>query len=222
MLSKEAQFLKKKDKILGKIILEDLPVLKSRGNVYESLLSSIISQQISLGAARSIKEKFLKLFNKNTLKFPRIKELLEISDEDLRSAGLSKPKIGYMKNVAEHYKTPPSLPLLRGGTVQYENMSDSEVIADLVKIKGVGEWTAEMILIFSLLKPDVYSYKDLALTNTIIETYNIKKDNYTPKQLKEEVLKITDKWSPHRSLASRYLWEYRGKKKIKLINKNLT
>ena len=205
-LSKEAEYLKSKDKILEKIILEDLEVFKSRGSVYESLLSSIISQQISTSAANSIRERFLKIFRD---KFPTTKQLLSFEEEKLRSAGLSKQKVSYMKSVAKHWIDE------KLDEKKFTNMSDEEIINDLVKIKGVGEWTAEMILMFSLLRPDIYSYKDLALTNTVIELYKIKKDNFTPKKLKEKVLKITKEWSPQRSLASRYLWHYRGLQKKK-------
>ncbi len=199
-LSKTALELKKKDPVLAKIILENLGDLESSDNIYESLLSSIISQQISTKAATSIKAKFIKLF-KN--KFPTTKQLLRSEDQLLKSAGLSRQKIAYMKNVATHFLATK---------LDYNSMENEEIISDLVQIKGVGEWTVEMILIFSLLRPDVYSYKDLALTNTIIELYKIKKEKYSSKKLKTKVLKITYNWTPHRSLASRYLWHYRGNK----------
>ena len=97
--------------------------------------------------------------------------------------------------------------------LDYEKLSNQEIINDLVQIKGVGEWTAEMVLIFSLLRGDVFSYKDLALVQPIFELYKIDKTKYTPKKLKEKVLKITENWASQRTLASRYLWHYRGKKK---------
>ena len=198
-LSKSTVELKKLDHILATIINENLPPLSERGGVYESLLRAIISQQISTSAANSIREKFLKLFRG---KFPAPKILLKTADEKLRSAGLSAPKVKYMKNVAQHFLTE------KLDESKFEKMSDQEIIDDLIRIKGVGEWTAEMILIFTLKRPDVFSYKDLALVSPIFHLYKIKHEKLAPKKLKEKVLKITDKWSPHRSLASRYLWAY--------------
>jgi DNA-3-methyladenine glycosylase II len=206
-LSKAAEELKKKDLILARIITRDLEPILPRGSVYESLLRAIISQQISVSAANSIREKFLKAFGD---KFPEPKKLLKTTDEKLRFAGLSKQKISYMKNVAEHFISE------KLDESKFHNMSDREVIDDLVKIKGVGEWTAEMILIFTLHRHDIFSYKDLGLVSPIYQLYKINPKKYKPKNLKAKVLKITEKWSPHRSLACRYLWLYwenRGKNK---------
>lgn len=206
LLKKEAKYLKKKDKILGQIIRENLDPVTRRGSVYESLLSSIISQQISVAAAKSVQTKFLKLF-KN--KFPKAESLLEISNEVLKSAGLSRQKISYMKSVAEHFIVE------KLDEKKFTKMSDKEVVEDLVKIKGVGEWTAEMILIFSLGREDIFSYKDLALVNPVFKLYKINPKKYKPKKLKAKVLKITERWSPYRTLASRYLWKYYGELKKK-------
>jgi DNA-3-methyladenine glycosylase II len=198
-INKDAQILKKLDPILGQIINEDLEALKSRGNVYESLLRSIISQQISSSAANSIREKFLLLFSG---KFPEPKKLLKTSEDRLRSAGLSSSKIKYMKNVAEHFQKE------KLGEKKFEHLTDQEIIDDLTKIKGVGEWTVQMILIFSLGRKDVFAYNDLALVSPLLHLYKIKKARHTPKKLREKILKITERWSPHRTLASRYLWHY--------------
>lgn len=207
-LKKEAKELIQKDKVLAKIITKELLTTDPRGSVYESLLRSIISQQISVSAANSIREKFLKLFKNE---FPEPNILLKTDDERLRSAGLSLPKVAYMKNVAKHFE------VRNYHENKFQLMSDQEIIDDLVKIKGVGEWTAQMILMFTLNRSDVFAYKDLALVSPIIHLYKIKKDKYTPKKLREKILKITQKWSPHRTLASRYLWEFNGeyKKQIK-------
>jgi DNA-3-methyladenine glycosylase II len=209
-LNKDAQTLKKIDPILSTIISKNLDVLSERGTVYESLLRAIISQQISTGAANSIRVKFLKLFNKDELeKFPDIKTLLKTSDEKLREVGLSKQKISYMKNVAQHFFDE------KLDENKFHKMSDRDIIDDLVKIKGVGEWTAEMILIFTLKRSDVFSYKDLALVKPIFSLYKINPKKYKPKNLKAKVIKISEKWSPHRSLASRYLWQYSDSLKAK-------
>lgn len=206
-LSKEAEELKKKDPILAKIIIKDLEPTSERGTVYESLLRAIISQQISVSAANAVRAKFLKAFGN---KFPNPKVLVKATDEKLRSAGLSRQKISYMRNVAEHFIKE------KLDEKKFHQMSDREVIDDLVKIKGVGEWTAEMILIFTLHRHDVFSYKDLGLVSPIYMLYGINPKKYKPKNLKKKILQITEKWSPHKSLACRYLWlhwENRGKKK---------
>lgn len=205
-LNPESLELKKLDPILSTIINENLEPLVSRGGVYESLLSSIISQQISTSAAASVRAKFLKLF-KN--KFPSAKILIKTSGEKLKSVGLSRQKISYMKNVAEHFL------IEKLNEDKFYKMTDQEIIDDLVKIKGVGEWTAEMILIFSLNRKDVFSYKDLALVAPVLKLYKINKNRYSPKALKIKVLKITSKWSPYRTLASRHLWKYYGELKKK-------
>lgn len=218
-LSKEAKELKKLDPILSTIIIEELEAFENDNrrseSVYESLLRAIISQQISVAAANSIRNKFLKLYNKKEpYKFPEPKKLLKTSDEKLKTAGLSSSKISYLKNVAEHF-IKENL-----NDEKFKEMSDREIIEDLIKIKGVGEWTVEMILMFALDRKDVFSYKDLALVTPIIKLYKIKKEKHTPKKLKEKIFKITNKWSPHRTLASKYLWKYSGElKKVKTKDK---
>lgn len=203
-LKKEVLKLKELDPVLGKVIDKNLDTLKDRGTVYENLLSAIISQQISTSAAVSIKAKFLKAFNG---KFPQPKTLLNAKEEKLRGAGLSGQKLSYMKNVAKHFLDE------KLDENKFHKMLDREIIDDLVKIKGVGEWTAEMILIFTLKRPDVFSYKDLALVSAVHHLYKINPKKHTPKKLKEKVLKITDSWTPYRSLASRYLWEFNDEMK---------
>jgi len=205
-LNKETRELKKKDKVLGKIIQENSPKLSSRGTVYESLLSAIISQQISTSAATSVRNKFLKLFKG---KYPAPLALQKAKAEKLKRAGLSRQKIEYLKSVATHFIVE------KLDEKKFHKMTDKEVIEDLVKIKGVGSWTAEMVLIFSLLRKDVFSDKDLALMAPIFKLYRINKKKYTPKKLKAKIEKITQAWSPHRTLASRYLWQYYGQMRAK-------
>lgn len=203
-LGKESKVLKKLDPILGQIIKYGLEPLEDRGTVYDSLISSIISQQISTSAARSIKKKFLDKFG-NSIHFPTANILLETKDEDLRAVGLSMPKVSYIKNVAKHFQDENL------HEKDFSQMTNEEIINDLTKIKGVGEWTVEMILMFCLKRKDVFSYKDLALVNAIFKLYKINPKRYKPKNLKAKILKITEKWSPHRTLACRYLWAWKDK-----------
>jgi DNA-3-methyladenine glycosylase II len=205
-LNKEANELKRKDKVLGAIINENLPKLKSRGTVYESLLSAIISQQISTSAATSVRNKFLKIFKG---KYPNPLVLQKAAPERLKKVGLSRQKIEYLKSVATHFIVENL------DERKFHKMNDLEVVNDLVKIKGVGSWTAEMVLIFSLLRKDVFSDKDLALVAPVLSLYKINKNKYTPKKLKAKIEKITQVWTPHRTLASRYLWRYYGEMRTK-------
>ncbi len=192
-------FLKTVDPLLGSIIKKPLPEIKEKKSVYDALLSSIISQQISLAAARSIENKFLTLFN-NT--FPSVTELLHTENETLQSVGLSKQKIDYLKNVATYFETNNLT------EHDFKTRSDEDTITLLTQIKGVGRWTAEMILIFSLEREDVFSVQDLGLIRPIEKLYNLRKT----KTLQKRILAISKKWSPHRTLASRYLWAYKDNK----------
>ena len=211
------------DPILNSITDIKLAPIMQHGNIYEALMSSIISQQISTAAARSIKKKFTEYFGN---RYPTIDEVLNIEIEKLRGLGLSSQKAVYIKSVAEFFKnlnqdtTPSSLhgasqrealnspgslsgsrPLGRVG----EGVTDEELIKELTKIKGVGRWTVEMILIFTLGRPDVFAIDDLALRQAVIKLYKLK----NTKTLKKRMLKISERWSPNRSLASRYLWAWR-------------
>ena len=198
-LSKEALYLKKMDPILGSIIKENLPEIVNERSVYEDLLSSIISQQLSVKAAASIERKFLSLFKG---KAPSIKTLLKAKDETLRSAGLSRQKIEYMRSVATHFKANNL------HKRDFHNMTDKEILDTLIPIKGVGTWTVEMLLMFTIKHPDVFSIKDLGLINGVCKLYNLKKT----KTLSKRILKLSEKWSPYRTTASRYIWRYKDTK----------
>jgi DNA-3-methyladenine glycosylase II len=152
-------------------------------------IRAIVSQQLSTKAAASIYRKFLQLFSNG---YPTAEEILQIPDEVLRGVGLSYQKISYVQSIATAFATQQI------DQNKIKTMSDEEVIAELTKIKGVGRWTAEMILIFTLRRPDVFSIGDLGLRNAIIKLYGI-----TDQQ---EMLKLAESWSPYRSTACWYLW----------------
>ncbi len=190
------------DPVLNSITDIELEPLALHGNIYEALMSSIISQQISTAAARSIKKKFTEYFGN---RYPTIDEALNIEIEKLRELGLSVQKANYIKSVAQFYKDNEY------NTISSTNLlelSDEELIKELTKIKGVGRWTVEMILIFTLGRSDVFAIDDLALCQAIIKLYKLK----NTKTLKKRILKIAERWSPNRSLASRYLWAWRDGK----------
>jgi len=158
--------------------------------LYEELVESIIGQQLSGKAADAIFKRFLALYDGNS--FPHPEQLLKTDDEKLRSAGMSYSKASYIKNVAQAF---------RDKTLNVEalkKMNDEEVKKELTKIKGVGNWTAEMILIFTFKREDVFSLGDAGLRRAIKNLYDIEKN--------EDILKLSEKWKPKRSYACWYLW----------------
>jgi DNA-3-methyladenine glycosylase II len=157
------------------------------------LVESIIGQQLSGKAADTIFGRFKKLFPKEQI---TPDYLLKIPDKKIRDAGISFSKISYIKGIAKAVKDKEI------DLDKLEKLSDQEVIDELVKLKGVGEWTAEMFLMFSLLRTDIFSTGDLGLQNAVVKLYGLKE-----KPTKKELLEISAKWSPHRTLASRYLWQ---------------
>jgi DNA-3-methyladenine glycosylase II len=158
--------------------------------LFENLIETIISQQLSGKAAETIFNRFKSHFNPTT--FPTPAQVLAVSPEQLRSLGISTAKSNYIHNVAQAFIDKK----ITIETVQV--MSDEEIITTLTQIKGLGKWSAEMILIFTLNRPDIFSFGDLGLRNAIKNLYGI--------SAKEEILKLTETWSPNRSLASWYLW----------------
>ena len=162
------------------------------GNRYNSnfplaIANLIIEQQISFKAAITVKKRFAKIVDKKSES-----EIMNMSNTDLQSIGISFRKAEYIKNVFRFFKNK---------TIDFDKMSDKEVIDCLVAIKGVGEWTAQMFLIFNLFRQDIFSPKDLALINSI-------KKNYLMESVgKVEIEKLTKKWAPYNSIACLLLWE---------------
>lgn len=180
------------DPILKKLVKQyPKPTFVDRTEfLFEDLIESVISQQLSVKASDTIYKRFKLLFHANS--FPRPRDILEMPDESMRSAGISFQKISYIKSIADAFLSD----LI--DTQKIKNMTDEEVIATLTQIRGVGKWTAEMILIFTLNRPDVFSIGDLGLRNAIKKLYNITDQ--------KEMLALSEKWSPNRSTASWYLW----------------
>ncbi|NVO10605.1 MAG: DNA-3-methyladenine glycosylase 2 family protein [Bacteroidales bacterium] len=179
------------DKISSKI---ELPSLTKTNDIYLDLLEVIISQQLSGKVAKVIYNRFLMLFENS---YPKPEILREIDDKMLRKVGLSNAKTNYVKNLANFAITNDI------SINSIDSLNDDEIIELLTKIKGVGKWSVEMILIFSLLRTDIFPYDDLVIKKSIIDVYGIKKEG---NQLIEKMISISDKWKPNRSLASRYLW----------------
>ena len=163
------------------------------GDAYGALLRAIIGQQLSTKAARTIYLRVLDLFGGST---PSPEQLLEASEEDLRACGLSGRKTEYVRDLASH---------VLSGELELERLQelgDEEVIEEIVAVRGLGRWTAEMFLIFHLERPDVLSGGDLGIRKAIQIEYGLA-EMPPPKQ----VMEIGEPWRPYRSLASLYLWE---------------
>jgi len=162
-------------------------------DAYGALLRAIVGQQLSTKAARTIYGRILDLFDGAT---PPPERLLEADEADLRAAGLSGRKVEYIRDLASHVLS-GELELDRLG-----ELSDEEVVGEIVAVRGLGVWTAEMFLLFHLERPDVLSGGDLGIRKAVQIEYGLD-EMPTPTR----VLEIGEPWRPHRSLASLYLWE---------------
>lgn len=184
--------MKFSDPVLHKLVAKyPAPNFTDRtDHLYEELVESIISQQLSVKASDTIYKRFCQLFRKDTCPTPR--EVLDTPDETLRTAGISFQKISYIKSVADAFVSD----LI--DVKKIKQMSDEEVIQNLTQIRGVGKWTAEMILIFTLKRPDVFSLGDLGLKNAIAKLYGITDQ--------KKMLELAETWKPYRSTACWYLW----------------
>ena len=183
--------LKKKDKILKEIINKyKSEKLQSKKNAFLTLSKSITGQQISVKAANSIwkkLEKKLKKINPNNI--------LKLKKNEIAKCGFSKQKVNYLLNLANFFKENKNI------EKKWKNTSDEKVIEDLIKVKGIGVWTAEMFLIFYLLRPNVFPCGDIGLLRAISINYNLK---YPLK--KPEINKFKRKWSPWSTVATWFLW----------------
>lgn len=188
----------RKDPVLKKIIKATgkLDPVASK-DLYTSLLTSIVSQQLSVKAADTIYSRFISLFPD---KIPHPELILKLHDDQLRAVGLSYQKAGYLKNIASFSKEK---------TLSYKSLyrkSNDNLVEYLTEIKGVDRWTAEMILMFSLNRADVFPVDDLVIQNAIKKHYNLLSKG---KELHKEMNEIAESWQPYRSLACRHLWKFK-------------
>ncbi len=192
----------RRDRFLRKIIDRAkrrtiLDEKNSRPDHFKALVVAIVNQQLSGKAAATILKRFVALFPSGGArkKFPTATQVLAMPVAKMRKAGLSKMKASFLKDLSRN---------VLDGTVNFQKMklwSDEEVIEHLTRVKGIGRWTAEMFLMFSLKREDVFSYGDLGLRNAMKKIYGLR-NHPTPRQAE----KISRAWSPYRTLASRYLW----------------
>jgi DNA-3-methyladenine glycosylase II len=166
-------------------------------DVYFSLLRAINAQQLSVKAASTIFGRFLALFDEG---YPAAFLLKDMDFETLRSVGLSRQKAGYVMNVANYFYDNN---LQEADWQQY---SDEEIIEMLTTIKGVGKWTVQMILIFSMNRLDVFPIDDLVVRQSMIKLYGVNTEQ-KKKALYKELTDIAENWKPYRSVASRFMWK---------------
>ena len=166
--------------------------LKLRRQRFQMLVRSIIAQQISTSAARSIRRRFDKLVAPGG---PTAEKIARLSIKKMRTAGVSPQKAGYLTDLSQK---------VLDGTVRLRTvgrMNDDEVIAELVQVKGIGVWTAQMFLMFSLGRPDIFPHGDLGIRNALWELYGL---DALPDQKTSE--RLATPWRPHATIASWYLW----------------
>ena len=188
-----------KDKRLGKIIsLQEKYVLTQSKNVCLQLCYSIMSQQLSTKVADVFHKRFLALYNG---KEPTPKKISETPFETLRGIGLSNAKANYVLNVCRFFIEEK----ITDATLY--KMSNEELIKYLSQIKGVGQWTVEMILMFTLGREDIFAVDDLGIQQAVCKLYKI--DPTDKKAMKEHMLRISARWSPYRTYACRYLWGWK-------------
>jgi DNA-3-methyladenine glycosylase II len=183
------------DQRMGKLIDKfGPPNFNLINNYYESLVRSIVYQQLSGKAASIIYERFLDLFVFDI--YPEPKNVLAVSIETLRSSGLSYQKANYIRDLSEKWQD---------GTVNLsdiDSMTDEEISSELIKVKGIGQWTADMFLMFTLGRPDVFPFGDLGIQKGFMVLTNM---NRLPVQ--KEMERKTKKWQPYRTVAAWYLWK---------------
>lgn len=192
-----------KDKKLATIIQEEVPSLKKQKNIPLRLIASIMSQQLSTKVAAVIYKRFLSLYGESD---PTPLQVLQTSNESLRAIGMSNAKVSYVKNVAE-FCIEQSI-----SDKVLAKMNNEEIIQHLVTIKGVGKWTVEMLLMFSLGREDVFAVDDLGIQQAMIKLYKLKPLN--KKELKEKMLQLSAKWSPYRTYACMHLWKWKDQAKL--------
>jgi DNA-3-methyladenine glycosylase II len=193
--------LTKADPVIGKVIrrVGDFDLKTEKGG-YEVLVRSILSQQISIAAAKTIRTRLQALLPSKKI---RAEDLHALTDEQLQSVGISQQKRTYLRDLTR---------CTLDGTICFRRLkrkADDEAIEELIQVKGIGRWTAQMYLMFSLGRLDVFAVGDLGIRNAMISLYGLKE-----KPAITELEDIARIWAPHRSIASWYLWRALDEKVI--------
>lgn len=193
---KEINYLSQQDEKMAVLIKKTGHIYRDgESDLYASLTDSIVGQQISTAAHNTIRNRIYEKFGVLTPE-----KVMSIPDEELKSVGISYRKAGYIKDFSSK---------VLKGEIDIDSlytMSDEDVIKELTKIKGVGQWTAEMMLTFCMQRPDVLSYGDLAIRRGIMKLYGLEELSV------EDFHRFTDKFSPYRTVAALYFWHYANPK----------
>lgn len=193
VVKKAKKHFKENDPVLGALVdVITLPEWRKNDNYFVDLAESIISQQLSIKAADTIWKRFIMLFPKEIVD-PTF--VLDIPDQKIRDVGISWQKISYIKDLAK--KTVENEVIFD----QFEAMTENEIVTELIKVRGIGRWTAEMFLMFSMGRVDIFSYGDLGLRRAMQQLYKLKKE-----PTEKRAALIANKWKPYRTIACRYLW----------------
>ena len=191
---KSALKILNKDSKMQKLIKTyDSPNFEQKNDYFQSLMRSIVFQQLNGKVANIIYQRLINLLPNNKI-IP--KEVLMLTNEDMRQVGLSSQKINYIKNLADYFDTNLF------NTNEVKKMSNEAISMKLIQIKGIGQWTVDMFLMFTLNRPDVMPYSDLGIRKGMKTLFNL---NELP--TKEEMKTFSRKWKPYRTVACWYLWK---------------
>lgn len=182
-----------KDRIMKKIIQNVGPcTIRKIPNPFEALIDGIITQQISDSAGQAIALRFRQFFNG---KFPTPQMILEYNEIELKSVGLSRMKSQYILDISHK--------VINGelNFKKFTKLEDEEIISELIKIRGIGRWTAEMYLIFGLGRKDIFPLGDLGLINGIKKIYSLNNPDIS------DIKNISNKWKPYRTFGTWYIWK---------------
>jgi DNA-3-methyladenine glycosylase II len=192
-----ADHLARNDPILAVVItVYGLCDIKQHKNYYQALVREIIGQQLHVKAAASIHKRFCELFGSDVVPAPE--KILEKDVEQLRAVGLSRSKASYIRDLAQH---------IVDGKVKFDHLdalSNEAIISELTDVKGIGEWTAHMFLMFCMGRLDVLATGDLGIRNGIQKLYNLN-HSPTPEEIKD--LATQNNWAPYESVACWYVWQ---------------
>ena len=185
------QHLMKKDRVMKRLIPKfGTARLETRGDAFVTLARSIVGQQISVKAAQTVWDRFAKLSRRLT---PR--QVLKLKVDDMREAGLSARKVEYLVDLALHFDNGEL------HVTDWQAMEDEAIIAELIGIRGIGRWTAEMFLIFHLMRPNVLPLDDVGLINGISQSY------FSGEAVsRSDAREVAAAWSPYCSVATWYIW----------------
>lgn len=192
-----------KDKRAARLFENDIVIPDKTKNVTESLVWSILGQQLSIQVAKVMYSRFKDLYGG---RFPTAKAIRNTPFEKIRAIGVSNSKAQYILNVAEFIDEKKIT------VAKLDKMTDDEVIELLTEIKGVGRWTVEMLLIFGLKREDVFAVDDLGIQKAMIELFKL--HDLEKKTLRLKMLKLSERWSPYRSYICLHMWRFTGFKPV--------